>query len=56
LVQRIGHLARALLADALAFLVCQRGNGSLDVVELTEELQRLLADLAAVVDPQLVEL
>jgi hypothetical protein len=32
------------------------GHGPLDLVELTEELQRLLADLAAVVGPEFVAL
>jgi hypothetical protein len=32
------------------------GHLALDVIQLAEELQRLLADLAAVVGPQLVEL
>ena len=44
------------MPQALATLGIKFTDLALDLVELAEELQRLLADLAAMVGPQLMEL
>ena len=54
-MERIGH-GPGCLACLQPCRAVGLGHTPLDLVELTEELQRLLADLAAVVGPELVEL
>ena len=56
LLQGIDHLARSLLSCSPSFLRLQLGDLAFDGVEFAEELQRLLADLAAMIGPELVEL
>ena len=56
LVQRIGDSSRLALPYRLALVGVEVVDLALDARTALEELQRLLADLAAVVDPQLVEL
>lgn len=55
-MQGIGDPGRALLAYSSSLIGLEFLHLALDAVELAEELQRPLTDLAAMVDPQLVEL
>ena len=55
-MQGVGDLGRALLAYSPSLVWFELLHLALDAMDLAEELQRPLADLAAVVDPQLVEL
>lgn len=56
LLQGISHLARPLLSYSPSILRLKLGDLPFDGVELAEELQRLLADRAAVIGPEFVEL